>query len=161
MVSPREAASKLASALVAFGLTLLVSASFAPAAAAHLVFETVPYNIITPAPDGLWSCELLVSVTKRAGIPAALDVRLFAFEGEAQIPELGIGSGTEQGCDIFPVKRFTRIPLDESGTGFFFVWTLDVHAQGSDCGTGGQAVGVLSVTGLAVEEVVASVLFCE
>lgn len=159
MVSPVGAASKLALALVAFGLTLLVSASFAPPAAGH--FETIPYNILTPAPDGLASCELFVSGTKRAGIPAALDVRLFAFEGEAQIAALFIGAGEQPGCDLFPVNRYTRVPLDKSASAFLLLWTLDVHAQGSDCGTGGQAVGVLSVTGLAVEDLSVTVLPCE
>ncbi|MBI4562864.1 MAG: hypothetical protein HY724_12540 [Candidatus Rokubacteria bacterium] len=147
---------------MAFGLTLLVSASSPPPAVAwHPVFDTIPYSIITPAPDGQSSCELFVSVTKRAGIPAALDVRLFAFEGEAQIAELFIGAGEQPGCDLFPVNRFIRVPLDASATVFFFVWTLDVHAQGSDCETGGQAVGVLSVTGLAVEDLSVAVLPCE
>jgi len=160
MVSASEAASKLASALVAFGLTLLVLASFAPPAAARH-FEAIPYNISTPAPNGLASCQLFVSVTKRAGIPAALDVSLFAFKGEAQIAQLFIGAGQQPGCDLFPVNRSTRILLDESWSTFFFLWTLDVHAQGESCGSSGQAVGVVGLTGLAVRDLVAAVLFCQ
>lgn len=151
---------KLALAFVTLGLALLGWASFPPPAVAA-DFGAIPYSISTPEPEGRSSCELFVSVTKRAGIRAVLTVGLFAFRGEAQIQELGIGAGYQRGCDVFPTTHFTRFLLDESASALFFVWTLEVHTQGSDCGTGGQAAGVISVTGQAVENIVAEPLVCQ
>lgn len=73
-----------------------------PEAFAKVLTRQKSYSITTPAPDGIAACGFTITGKKGTNTTATLTVELNATQGEATIMSLGIGSGVQPGCDIYP-----------------------------------------------------------
>lgn len=141
LIATRTLGVTLALRRAAVGLVVLALLPTGVAEAAKQ-WDSEKWRVDTPAPDGQTTCSLQIG-GDTGSAPGALSVFLKArgSYGEARIPELGIASGVQEGCDIFPDgPNMTEVSV---GPGLFsFDLTLELHAHPDDqCEVGDTSKG--------------------
>lgn len=131
----------------------------------------VPYDVATPAPEGRVTCTVLITAQKEPSTSANFWIGVAAHkyedESEITIPELGIASGYQAGCDLWPSGPWVRKrELEFSGSVFQFEHTVEIHDHPqSFCDRAGRARGIVDLmlepTLMARGVVVMGSIFCE